>query len=306
LLLAPADKVLSTLPPDMATQRLILSNTISYIDTTIPKLPDLFATRTTVQYHELPPKPNETWKTALGDGSLHQGETETAILRFRDGKEQVKEQSVTGENFSAVIPRTEGESVKNALRQPASEQLMTIGIFGPILATVMTAARLPSSELAWARWEQGENGRLAVFRYRMAQETALFSAEFCCLALDFETVPFREPAPFHGEISVDPSTGAVLRLTIQADLGWRLPLEQSDVMVEYRAVQKGTQKFICPSRSVSISRHRRTRIIDEWGESFKVYAPFETLLNEMRFDKYHIFGSTLRVLPGFTEIPKDN
>ena len=93
----PADEVLSTPPPDMATQRQILSNTTSYINTTIPRLPDLLAARTTVQYHELPPQPNQTWKTAMGDESLHQGETETASLRFHDGKERVKEQSVTGD-----------------------------------------------------------------------------------------------------------------------------------------------------------------------------------------------------------------
>ena len=76
-------------------------------------------------------------------------------------------------------------------------------------------------------------------------------------------------------------------------------------MVEYRPVVKGTRTFICPSKSVSISRQRKTVVISEWGESFKVYAPFETLLNEQRFEKYHIFGSTSRILPGFVEVPKD-
>jgi hypothetical protein len=137
------------------------------------------------------------------------------------------------------------------------------------------------------------------------QETPRFFAEFCCLAKDFDSVPFKKAAPFHGEIAVDPSTGAILRLTTQADLEWRLPLERSDVMVEYRPVVRGTRTFICPSRAVSISRHRRTMVISEWGEGFKVYAPFETLRNEMRFEKYHIFGSTSRMLPGFVEVPND-
>ncbi len=77
----------------------------------------------------------------------------------------------------------------------------------------MTAATLPHSELEWARWEKGENGRLAVFRYRVPQETPLFLAEFCCLAKDFDSVLFKKAAPFHGEIAVDPSTGAILRFT---------------------------------------------------------------------------------------------
>jgi hypothetical protein len=189
--------------------------------------------------------------------------------------------------------------------KPGVEQLETIGTFGPILVATMKAATSTENELAWSRWEQGENGRLAVFRYRLPQESPFFIAAFCCVAKDFETVQFKKATPFHGEIAIDPSTGAILRLTIQADLEWRLPLDRSDVMVEYRPEVKDQRTFICPSRSVSISRHRRTMVIDEWAESFKLYAPFETLLNEMRFEKYRIFGTTSRVLPGFVEVPKD-
>jgi VWFA-related protein len=283
----PAEDIPSTPPPDIDTQRQIISRTISYINTTIPRLPDFFATRTTVQYQELTPRPDQTWKTAWPDQSLHEGETATDSIRFSDGKERVEE-----------------KSVKNELQRPGNERLVTTGTFGAILVTVMTAATSPHSELSWSRWEQDETGPLAVFHYRVPQETSLFTAEFCCLVIDFDQILFKKAAPFHGEIAVDPSTGAILRLTTQADLDWRLPLHRSDVMVEYRPVMRGTRTFIIPSRSVSISRQRRTMVIEEWGEGFKVHAPFETLLNEMRFEKYHFFGSTSRMLPGFVEVPK--
>jgi hypothetical protein len=93
-------------------------------------------------------------------------------------------------------------------------------------------------------------------------------------------------------------------LIVQADLAWRQPLDQSDVMVEYRPIRKDSRIFICPSRSVSISRQRRTVKLEEWGETFKIYGPYQTSLNEMRFEKYRIFGSTYRILPGCTEEPK--
>ena len=44
-------------------------------------------------------------------------------------------------------------------------------------------------------------------------------------------------------------------------------------------------------------------MIKEWGETFKVYGPFETLLNEMKFEEYKFFGSTSRILPGYVEVP---
>lgn len=139
----------------------------------------------------------------------------------------------------------------------------------------------------------------------LPHETPLFSAGYCCLAIEFESIPFRSAAPFHGEIAVNPSTGAIVRLTIQADLPWRLPLERSDVMVEYGPVVKGSRTFICPIRSVSISRQRRTMVVNEWGEGLRVYAPYETLLNEMHFEKYHILGSTSLILPGFVEVTQE-
>lgn len=45
--------------------------------------------------------------------------------------------------------------------------------------------------------------------------------------------------------------------------------------------------------------------IHEWGENFKVYAPFKTILTDMAFGKYHMFHSTSRMLPGFTPAPED-
>ena len=282
----PAYEILATPPPDIALQQQIVSRIVSYVNTTIPSLPDLFATRATVQYHEPEAKPGQTWKTAFRDRSLHEGETVTASIHFHDGKELVR-----------------ALSVKHAPDTPGREHLETFGTFGPILATVMRAATSPHSKMKWARWEQSENGQLAVFRYRVPEPTSFFTAEFCCMAYDFDSIPFKQPAPFHGEITVNPSTGAIMRLTIQADLAWRLPLERSDVMVEYAPVTRGPRTFICPVKSVSISRQRRTVAIDEWGESFRVYGPFETLLNQMRFERYRIFGSTYRILPDFTEVP---
>jgi hypothetical protein len=43
----------------------------------------------------------------------------------------------------------------------------------------------------------------------------------------------------------------------------------------------------------------------EWSEDFKVYAPFETLLNDVAFGKYHLFHSTARLLSGFTPAPQN-
>jgi len=284
----PAGEIPSTAPPDAATQRLMMSRTVEYVNKTIPRLPNFFANRTMVQYHERPPKPGQTWKTAAGDQSLYLDETFKAKMLFRDGKEVVEEEA------------TKGQPLK-----PGKRTLNTVGTFGPLLATVLVGATSAHSDLTWSRWEQGANGPQAVFRYRVPQETPLFFVGFGYLANDDRMVPLQKKAAFHGEFAVDPASGAILRLTVQADLEARLPLERSDVMVEYSPVVIGGNTYFCPARSVSIVRQRTAMDIHEWGENFKVYAPFETILSDMAYEKYHVFHPTARMLPGFTPEPED-
>ena len=90
---------------------------------------------------------------------------------------------------------------------------------------------------------------------------------------------------------------------MRAGLAWRLPLQHSDIMIEYGPVILGGTSYICPIRSVEISRQRSVVLHTEFGETFKIYAPFVTILNDVKYENYHLFQSTSRILPGFTEVP---
>jgi hypothetical protein len=71
-------------------------------------------------------------------------------------------------------------------------------------------------------------------------------------------------------------------------------------MIEYGPVEIGGKTYDCPLRSVSIMRSRSVGILSEWGESFRTYGPYATMLNDVSFDRYHMFRSESRILPGFT------
>ena len=283
VLSSPAADIAASAPPDAAAQRAMLSRTVEYLNDTIARLPDFFAERTTVQYDEPTRKEGQTWKTAVGDRSLHVAETTKATVLFRNGKEVVDAGGKKG--------RKQKEQARN---------LDTMGTFGPILAGVIGGAAANPNDLTWSHWEKGANGPEAVFRYMVPPNVALFEVGFCCLANDLAMVPFDKRPGVHGEIAIDPASGAVLRLTADADLEARSPLEQSGIMVEYGPVAMGGKTYICPVRSVSLSRQRTVTVIHRWGEDFKVYGPFETILNDMEFDKYHLFRSESHILPGFT------
>jgi hypothetical protein len=114
-----------------------------------------------------------------------------------------------------------------------------------------------------------------------------------------------------GELAIDPGTGAILRLTMEAELGWIrepnlnpvLPAKGAAMMVEYGPVEIGGRKYVCPLRSVVIMRVRTVSTLTIWGQTFDIYGPYETLLNDIVYTDYHKFGSEARMLPGFDVVP---
>ena len=293
----PAARVPALAPPDLATQRQMLAKTVDYLSKTIPKLPDFFATRTTIRYRETAQKDQQeqVWKTAMGDRSLHKAETSIASVTYRNGYEVVNAGTAKGKK-----PKREETSVNQdgsqipvvtvaqGKRQKWDDaSLNTRGIFGPILNTVtQDAAR---SELAWSRWEEGAGGMRAVFRYSVPQAKSHYEQTYCCLAEGSGNVLLKRMSSYHGEIMIDPESGAILRMTVQADWPPRMPVLRSDIMVQYGPQTIGGSNYICPVRSVSYWRGRREVSIHEWGESFRVYGPFETMMDDVTFTDYHLF-----------------
>ena len=115
----------------------------------------------------------------MGDPSLHMGETINVSVMIRDGKEVVS-----------------GETAK--VRQAGS--LQTTGTFGPILAMLLAGATAPRSDLIWSRWEQGTNGREAVFRYHARPEKPLYMAGAEYLASNDRQCLFRRVCHFLGSL----------------------------------------------------------------------------------------------------------
>jgi hypothetical protein len=76
------------------------------------------------------------------------------------------------------------------------------------------------------------------------------------------------------------------------------------MMVEFGEVEIGRKKYICPQRSVVVSRTRPVRPLKVWDVDLTVYAPYETLLDDIAFTNYHKFGSEARMLPGFEVVPE--
>jgi hypothetical protein len=277
----PADEILAEPPPDEDAQKKMLLKTSGYLGNTIHKLPDLFAKQTTVRYQETP--------MYLEGGSnisyqpLHVTDNWTTTVRYRNGFEMAE----------AKPPR----------HKPNDPELITYGIFGPVLKGVLEAID-KNGALTWNRWEQGTGGRMAVFRYSISLDTSLYEVRLCCLPDGDGTQAFQRYAAYHVDIAIDPESGVILRLQFRDDLKSTTPLTRSDIMIEYGPVEIGGKTYYCPIRSVSIVRGRAVRVLSEWDQAFRIWGPYGTMLNDISFDDYHMFRSESHMLTGFTSDEK--
>lgn len=274
----PSAEVPADVSPDERAQRSMISLAVEYLDKTIHQLPDFYATRTTVRYEETPQYLEAS--APVEYRPLRVAANSKATVLYRNGKEVVDSGGAKGKRGKAE-----------------NGYLVTYGVFGPLLGAVTDAI---ASGLTWGRWEHGASGPHAVFVYQIPAEKSRYQVGACCLPDGDGTTPFEETVGYHGEIVIDPTSGAIRRLELIADLKSTTPLVRSDVMVEYGAVEIGAKSYICPVRSVSISRGRSVMTLTEWDQSFRTYGPYTTMMNDVAFERYHMFRAKSRVL---TETP---
>jgi VWFA-related protein len=279
---APSDPI-----PNTATERDILKRAFAYLADSVPKLPDFMATRVTTSFQEPQSRGEDSCKPPSTGQVLRVAVTARGTVHYRDGIEVVEAE----------------KSERKRLLFGREGALDTRGTFGPVLAFVLVAAAKNQSAVTWGRWERSEHGSLAVFHFVVPSTTPMFEVTYCCLPQGDGTRIYRNATGYHGEFAIDPSSGAVMRLAIEADLDEdqdpHAPLIRSALLIEYGAVEIGGKRYICPVRSVSISRGRTLRQRYGWGLIFFEYGPFETMVNDFEFREYHKFGSEARILPGF-------
>jgi VWFA-related protein len=272
----PPAEIPADAPPDQSAQQHILALAGAYLTQAMTKLPDFFATRMTVQYGET--AAYDEGNTRFKAIPLHMTEHSRATVLYRQGAE-----------------------VKDAVAGKRLEQnrgLLTNGTFGPLLRVVQNAMDL-SGAVTWSRWEQDAGARRAVFRYRVPAERSLYAVDGCCLPSGDGSSGFAIKPGYHGEIAIDPASGAILRVEVEADLKGFVPLKQSDIMVSYGPVAIGGKVYILPERGVHIWRKRTVPVLEEWNAGFNTWGPYATILNQFTFADYHMFRGESRMLNGF-------
>jgi VWFA-related protein len=305
----PSTELPATAPPDAAEQRRMLEAARGWVVTTVPSLPNFFATRTTNRFDDSPQVIKQgDWPVRAG---LHPVGSTYRKVTFRDGKEVAD------------------ASVLKARAAAQELGLHTWGEFGPELSVVLTD--LVNGSSSFHHWEQLPTGLIAVYHYSVPPAASHYAVHYCCtintpnsaavysprgrtaVTSNYSSEPtiqnavqFNATPGYHGEISIDPATGAVMRITLEAELKPGDPISHAATVVEYGPVSIGDRAFVCPVRSLAIS-------VEEAGSSTVAGAVATNggswptlktgssrgpllLVNETAFTDYHRLGSTTRIV----------
>lgn len=141
----------------------------------------------------------------------------------------------------------------------------------------------------------------------MAEAHSNYVVRFCCrLHYEFAqgtTKPDYQLQPaYHGRIAIDPTSGAILRLVVSADLKPEEVISRADVAIEYGPVDLGGKTYICPLASVALSvapaiGQAAVTLSNPAAPSGGFNSIGITALNHTVFEGYHLFRGDVRIVP---------
>jgi hypothetical protein len=282
----PATDIPSFPVPDSASQNQIRSLAANFIVTSLAKMPDFLAHRTTTRFSNL--KVSSVFDQPIISPSKEflLLDRLNATVVYRNGKE--------------VVETPQEDIATNS--QAGMTGLNNWGVFGPLLSVMMTDVL--AGKMDWSHWEQDSGRPTAVFSYFITKDRSSYTVRYCCFLEDGGIMrESKITSAYHGEVAIDPVSGAILRFVLKADLDTNFPIYRADIMVEYGPVSIGGRSYISPVKSVSISTAMEViskGIVGHHGQIFYndiAGKPNVTAINDVVFDTYHVFSTDMRVLP---------
>jgi hypothetical protein len=270
--------------PDQFVQHQLMSSASKYVNGVLHLLPDFLATRATIGFNNTPGPPDA--KRSPPKARLHFVRDYHREIAYRHGSE-----------VEEVVPAHAGAKGGRTYNPSG---LTTWGEFGPILTLVLSDSLKGS--VVWNRWQTSKSGgQMAVFRYAVPLSDSHYAIDFCCYSPkpdDPPVTPFRVKPAYHGEIFIEPVTGAIVRFTLEAELSDDDPITAAGIAVDYGRVEIGGREYMCPVRGVAISEIHNFMMesVDKVGQ--------ERDINLVRFINYHKFASDARIVSPVADEPE--
>ena len=196
---------------------------------------------------------------AAGNGKWKHRDSLAELLRYHDSQESRTTLQVNGKRSSL-------QRADMNVSWPLS-----VGEFGAMLNLVFQPASKTEFEYREAATREDRSGTVQVLSYRVLRENATIT-----LGQGNEQLGVG----FHGLLYIDPSTGGVQRITMEADgLPKGFSMSAAVMTVDYDYVAISDRDYLLPVRStVSLQRHHKT-----------------IELNEITFQNYRRFASRSKI-----------
>ncbi len=258
----PAADLLDLPAPDRVAQGRMVSRAAAFVATTVSRMPDFIATRTTTRFQD-----------AYVMRSIEKHFIAVEGFRFID-RHEVTAVYRDGQEVDQGLKTTKPE--KNINNKPG---LRSWGEFGPVLGVVV--ADILKGKIGWSHWEQADGGPAAVFQFAVRADKSSYIVRYCCVLKGGRSSEFTSTPAYHGEIALEPATGAVLRVVLKTDLSPDVvDLMRADLAFDYKRIDIGGRSYILPARSVSLLK-----------------TPTVVAINDVVFDNYHQFRGEMKIVP---------
>ncbi len=297
--LKPAAEAIPNDPPlDKDAQQKLLAAALDYVDKTLSKLPNFFATESITLFEDTPAS-SQYGGSAVAYRPIHYESQTNATVLYRGGKE--------------VMETPAGQITEDDQLVSAASGLLSSGQFGPVLKTVLTDAQ--KGKLTWSHWESatasgpaqkaGDASRVAVFNYSVPRKESHYKVK---VELGDESKPRQSRPGYQGEIGINPADGTILRLILRAEKTDDDSFSRADMMIEYGNVDIGGKSYVCPVRSIAIVNvdQRAESVTSSPSQAYGRGAPpldhrnqdgsRQTLLNDITFQQYHLLRSDAKIL----------
>jgi hypothetical protein len=144
---------------------------------------------------------------------------------------------------------------------------VSIGEFGSLLNGIFAASS--KTEFTGKGWARIRKRRAAVFGYRVAQE----NSNYVVRDATAPGGPTSAISAYHGEVSVDPETRAVLRVTLSAEPPANFPITESTCWTEYEYRDVVGKRYLVPADSRAFLARNAWRAVNEI--EFRDYRKFQ-------------------------------
>jgi hypothetical protein len=273
----PPSDLPSTPAPGADQQRSILARAEQFVSRTYEQLPVLSATRTTLRFQDN--------FEALGPSSGLAGGAQEVVSNagFSNPGAFIHYIGSTARD----VTFEHGAEKKPAQKDPTpwgANKMIAIQEPDPGLGKVLMEAQA-SGTLQWLRWETIYGKPAAVFSFAVPKQKSRLDVNVCCFPninqtgkANFYTATtaatlgggaggggggatgnfqthtewhdFKGTVPYHGRFFIDPESGIILRMIVEAELKPSDMVHQLDTRIDFGPVKVGNVTIIAPIRSV--------------------------------------------------------